>query len=111
MEHELYYMQELKAPPGYQLEDTKHWFCFCDKDSSVTYCAECEQVIADSGAQRIPDKEKGEFTAANELMKYSLPATGGSGIYPLVMLSVTFIVTPLVYGFISRRKQERRGDG
>ena len=108
-EHILYYMQEISAPPGYRLDDTKYWFCFCDKATDT--CEVCAQVMAGNNAVRIPFEQIGKVHATNLTMKYELPATGGSGIYPLILASVMFILTPLVYGFIQRRKQERRDTG
>lgn len=105
-EHQLYYMRELKAPAGYRLDDTKYWFFFCDRD---TVCQECANLMARADATRVPHGEVGKVHAVNEIMHYDLPATGGSGTYPLILASVTFIVIPLVYGFIQRRKRERRG--
>ena len=106
-EHILYYMQELQAPPGYRLDDTKHWFCFCDKTADT--CDRCTEIMAETNASRIPFEQIGNVHATNEVLKYALPATGGPGIYPLILVSVIFILTPLVYRFILRRKQERRG--
>ena len=108
-EHIPYYMQELKAPPGYKLDHTKYWFCFCN-DTGDT-CKICDQVLIGKDAVRIPFEQIGKIHVENEIMDYDLPATGGPGIYPLILASVLFIVTPLVYGFIQRRKQERRGVG
>ena len=108
-EHVLYYMQEQKAPPGYRLDDTKYWFCFCN--STADSCETCVEVMAGLRAVRIPSEQLGTIHAENELLHYDLPSTGGPGIYPLMLASVMCIVTPLVYGFIRRRKQERRGVG
>ena len=108
-EHILYYMQELRAPPGYRLDDTKHWFCFCDETTDT--CEICVEIVAETNATRIPFAQIGKVHATNELTKYALPATGGPGIYPLILVSVIFIITPLVYGFIRKRKRERRGVG
>jgi LPXTG-motif cell wall-anchored protein len=108
-EHVLYYMQELRAPPGYQLDDTKFWFCFCDK--TTDHCDTCEKVIAEKDAYRIPFEQIGKVNVSNMLADYDLPATGGAGIYPLILVSVLFIAIPLVYIFIRRRKRERRGVG
>lgn len=108
-EHILYYMQELKAPPGYQLDDTKHWFCFCDNTGDS--CEICDEVLAGLGAIRIPFEQIGKVNVTNQIMHYDLPATGGSGVYPLILVSVLFIITPLVYRFVLRRKRERRGVG
>lgn len=108
-EHILYYMQELEAPPGYQLDDRKYWFCFCDKNEDS--CETCDQVMAGLDAVRIPFEQIGKVHAENQLVHYYLPATGGPGIYPFILVSVIFVVTPLVYEFIRRRKRERRGVG
>jgi uncharacterized surface anchored protein len=108
-EHILYYMQELQAPPGYQLDDTKYWFCFCNKMDNT--CQTCIELTAGTNAQRIPFEKIGKVHVTNQLMNYDLPATGGPGIYPLILVSVIFMITPLVYRFIRRRKRERRGVG
>jgi len=108
-EHIPYYMQELKAPPGYKLDHTKYWFCFCN-DTGDT-CKICDQVLIGKDAVRIPFEQIGKIHVENEIMDYDLPATGGPGIYPLILASAILVVVPLVYGFIRRRKQERRGVG
>ena len=108
-EHTLYYMQEMRAPTGYQLDDTKFWFCFCDDRGDS--CETCDQVLAGVTALRIPFEQTGNIRITNELAKYALPATGGPGIYPLILGSVILILTPLVYRFIRGRKRERRGIG
>lgn len=108
-EHVLYYMQELRAPPGHQLDDTKHWFCFCDEAGAS--CKACDEILAAVSGFRIPFEQVGKISVTNEPTNYRLPATGGPGIYPVILVSVMFIVTPLVYGFIRGRKRERRGVG
>ena len=108
-EHKLYYMQELKAPAGYQLDDTKYWFCFCSEAKDT--CTTCDQVLHGLNGSRIPLDQVGKVHVTNDIMNYDLPATGGSGVYPLLLVSVLFIATPLVYGFIRRRKRGRRGVG
>ena len=105
-EHELYYMQELKAPPRYKLDDTKYWFCFCD--SPDDNCETCNKILAGIDAFRIPFEQIGKVDITNEYMIYHLPETGGTGIIPCILASVTFLVIPLVILFIRRRKQERR---
>ena len=106
-EHVLYYVQELEAPPGYKLDDTKHWFCFCNTPDGT--CSVFKDVVAGTNAFRVPYNTIGEINLTNEVLNYDLPATGGIGIYPLLFVSVIFVVTPLIYWFISRRKRERRG--
>ena len=108
-DHSLYYMQELKAPAGYQLDDTRHWFCFCDKKAE--YCETCHAIMVGTDALRIPPEQSGAVYITNQIINYDLPSTGGPGIYPLMLVSVVFIITPLVYFSILRRKRERRGVG
>lgn len=108
-EHQLYYIQELRAPPGYQLDETKHWLCFCNEAGDS--CSDYKEILTGFNAIRIPFGQNGNLQLENELQTYNLPATGGPGIYPLMLVSVIFIVTPLVYMFIQRRKRERRGVG
>ena len=109
-EHELYYMQELRAPPGYQLDSTPYWFCFCDETGNS--CNVCQALLAGiDNAVRIPFEQIGKIPIENRLMDYDLPATGGAGCVPLVSASITMIVIPLIYAFIRRRKRERRGVG
>ena len=107
--HTLYYMQEQEAPPGYQLDDTKHWLCFCDSASGS--CAACDALTAEKTAICIPFGQAGPIEAVNELQYYDLPETGGPGIYPMILAGVILIITSLVYGTIRRRKRERRGVG
>ena len=107
-EHQLYYMQELQAPPGYQLDDTLHWFCFCNNPDDT--CDTCTTVMEGKNATRIPYGQIRVIYLTNEIMQYDLPATGGPGIYPLILASVMFVIIPLVYGSVPRRKQGRRGD-
>ena len=107
--HMLYYMQELEAPPGYQVDDTEHWFVFCNNTADT--CEACTAVIGDLTAIRIPHGQIRTVYVTNEIMNYDLPATGGPGIYPLMLVSVMFIMIPLVYASVQRRKRERRGIG
>ena len=108
-QHQLYYVQELRAPPGYKLDETKHWLRFCNDAGDI--CTDYEDVPEDIKPIRIPLGQNGNLQLTNELQAYILPGTGGPGIYPLMLVSVIFIVTPLVYISIRRRKRERRGVG
>jgi uncharacterized surface anchored protein len=105
-EHVIYYIQELRAPPGYQLDDTKYEFTFCNEtDGECDAFEELKELI------KVPFKQEGHIDVTNKLLNYDLPGTGGIGVYPIILTSVIFIITPLVYRFIRRRKRERRGDG
>ena len=104
-EHVLYYLQELQAPAGYQLDGSKRWFCFCNNHAD--FCDTCTTVMAEKDAIRIPFEEIGVVAMTNEILYYDLPATGGPGIYPMVLVSLMFIMTPLVFGSVQRRKRKR----
>ena len=105
-EHVLYYVRELEAPLTYQLDSTQHWFCFCDK--SGDYCETCKNLISSIDAVRIPFEQLGKVNVENQPVSIELPATGGSGIYPYILCGLSIMLVPLVYGFSSRRKCERR---
>ena len=108
-EHILYYVQELQAPPGYKLDDTKFWICFCNEPGET--CGVYKEIAAGVDVIRIPFEQDGNISVTNEFMPYELPETGGIGIYPVILASVILILTPLVYMSIQRRKRERRGVG
>jgi hypothetical protein len=109
LEHVPYYIQELQAPPGYQLDSSKHWICFCNDPADS--CETCDTVLAATSGARIPHTQVGIVDVSNERASYDLPATGGSGIYPIVMASVTFIVTPLAYFSVEKFKRKRQDEG
>ena len=104
--HELYYFKELTAPAGYQLDCTPHWFYFCNSTDPET-CEHCAAIPPEYQATRIPQDQIRVISVTNERTNYHLPATGGSGIYPLITVSVMFIMAPFVYTSVQRRKRER----
>ena len=107
-DHVLYYIQEQEAPFGYELDGTKHWICFCDSKEET--CAACNGLaMKENNVTRILYEQTGIVRAENKRMEVVLPSTGGPGTTPLILASVTCIVTSLVYGFIRRRRLERRG--
>ena len=107
-EHELYYLQELQAPIAYQLDNRKHWFCFCG-DSGDT-CIECNKLLIDidGNAIRIPFEEIGIFDLANYPANVVLPSTGGIGKQIYILCGLILTVCPLVYGLGLRRRYGRR---
>lgn len=107
-EHTAYYIQEIQAPEGYATDKTKHWFCFCD--NKETSCDTCTSIVTEENGFRIPYEETGTVHAVNYTAHYHLPATGGAGISHFILWGSVLIITPLVYGYILRRKRERRGD-
>ena len=104
-EHELYYLQEIKPPVAYQLDSTQHWFCFCS-DSGDT-CIECNKLLVDIEAVRIPFEQIGQIDIVNYPANVELPATGGIGTPIYILCGLTLVIGPLVYGFSLRRRYGR----
>ena len=105
-EHILYYLQEIQPPPAYQLDDTKYWFCFCSNTSDT--CVECNKLMIDAEAVRIPFEESGLIDIANYPANVELPATGGIGTLIYILCGLTLVLGPFVYGFSLRRRYGRR---
>ena len=105
-EHILYYLQEIQPPPAYQLDDTKYWFCFCSNTSDT--CVECNKLMIDAEAVRIPFEEIGLIDIANYPANVELPATGGIGTPIYILCGLTLVLGPFVYGFSLRRRYGRR---
>ena len=107
-DHTLYYIQEVRPPPAYQLDSTKHWFCFC-KNTGDT-CVECDYLMVEEGAIRILPEQNGQFLFANNPANVILPATGGIGTPIYILCGLTLTMGPLVYGFSLRRRYGRRSN-
>ena len=105
-EHMAYYLQELRPPPAYQLDETKHWFCFCSGTSDA--CDACNVILLDVDAIRIPYEQVGVVDIVNHLANVELPATGGPGVLLYMLSGLFLIVSPLVYGFSLSRRYGRR---
>ena len=105
-EHILYYLQEIQPPPAYQLDDTKYWFCFCSNTSDT--CVECNKLMIDAEAVRIPFEEIGLIDIANYPANVELPATGGIGTPIYILCGLTLVLGPFIYGFSLRRRYGRR---
>ena len=106
LDHELYYLQEIQAPPAYQLDDTKYWFCFCSGTEDT--CSECSRLTADGDALRIPFDTIGLIGITNAPSTVVLPATGGIGTPIYMLCGLILVLAPLGYGLSLRRKHERR---
>ena len=104
-EHVLYYLQELKAPPKYQLDETKYWFCFCDTDWGS--CATCTALLNGLEAFRIPFEQIGRVSIQNAPIAYRLPETGGPGVYPMRLAGTVFVILPLVRMILQKRRKTR----
>lgn len=82
-EHTPYYIQELKAPVGYRLDDTEQWFWFCKaQDSGCTTCQELSKQYCTGKRISAAGQSASEnvLTIMNEKFHgHELPETGGSG--------------------------------
>lgn len=117
-EHELYYIQEQAAPDGYKLDDSKHWFYFCNglntpvegMDPIVCTDEDCknDMIGKDENAKKMPG-DNITIQIENELDGYTLPATGGPGILPYMLVGWSSIIISLVCGYRLLRKR-RRGE-
>ncbi len=105
-EHELYYLQEIRPPPAYQLDDSKHWFCFCGGTDDT--CIECNKLMLDEAAFRIPFEQAGVIDIANYPTGVILPATGGKGNLIYILCGLALLGGTLVFGLSMRRRRERR---
>ena len=105
-EHEMYYLQEIQPPVAYQLDSTRHWFCFCG--DSGDSCTECDKLLIDVDAIRIPFEEIGIIDITNYPANVELPSTGGIGTPIYILCGLTLVIGPLVYGFSLRRRHGRR---
>ena len=105
-EHVPYYLQELRPPPAYQLDETKHWFYFCDSTSDS--CEACNKILSGVDAIKIPFGQVGVVDIVNYPTNLELPATGGIGTSIYILCGLIFVLGPLVYGFSLRRRNGRR---
>lgn len=96
-EHKIYYIQELTAPPGYKLDPTKHEFTFCSNADGT--CDIYNDLKEEHNLTRVPFDTVGHIDVYDEPAYYDLPATGGTGTNPLLLVSVMLIIAPLVYIF------------
>ena len=83
--HILYYVQELEAPKGYQLDSTKHYFWFCDNSDEISCSKSAEYGMPPYSAKCVYSFKTSEDTKdleiSNEEAKggHEMPSTGGSG--------------------------------
>lgn len=116
--HMPYYLQEISAPTGYVLDDSKHWFYFCN-DEDLTenreLCEECVrlnnaydgivEIGQAEGADELPD-----FVVTNTMGGYELPATGGAGneLYTVGGWLLIWAAVLLLYSQRKCRKEDYR---
>lgn len=107
-EETLYYVKELVAPEGYNLDSTLHWFCFSGDnvltEEYVEYCEEAYRVELDGIMFCSLDEQGG---AENNIMTLEdektifLPETGGCGKFIYMAAGLLFIFCG-VYGLYKK---------
>ncbi|MCC8126080.1 MAG: prealbumin-like fold domain-containing protein [Clostridiales bacterium] len=115
-EHTLYYLQEAKAPDGYVLDDSKHYFWFCnEKDNSE--CAECTSLrqradVLSSGSVyyvcEILNAINNHYTITiTNTPGRKLPESGGTGTLPYTMAGMLLTGCACLMYKNTRRKRGR----
>lgn len=110
-EHVPYYIQEIESPDGYVLEDTKYWFCFCEKDlgpnGEVQECSYKTNIpgVDDNDVRKIPGDELKIITITNAHVSYVLPDAGGGGARIFVIAGMILVIGSAAALAIRRRKQ------
>ncbi len=91
----LYYMQEMEAPEGYELDDTRHYFYFSPADDMILP----GQITAEKGEKqeggRVPTYTV-TLSAPNvpiQTKERELPGTGGPGEALLLGIGLFFVLT------------------
>lgn len=108
--HVLYYLQELEAPDGYRLDDTKHYFWFCN-NQEVQQCSKTEVYTQEHNATCVYTFKTGDgmidLQIPNEKIpdEYELPETGGPGTLPVCIGGLTLLSSA---GYLLYRKAKRR---
>jgi LPXTG-motif cell wall-anchored protein len=103
-EHTPYYVQEIAAPPGYELEDAKHWFLFCEeKDTDGNYQTECTYQTGIEGIKKIPGDKVGVFNLTNLQSMYELPETGGMGTTSFYIVGSIMVAAAVALLAIKKR--------
>ena len=103
--HAPYYLQEISAPEGYLLDETKHWFYICP--STDTTCEQCASVPKHEGMIKAPEQE---IHATNTFGGPILPNTGGvgGGMYTVGGTLLMLAALILLYNQKKCRKEDYR---
>lgn len=109
--HVLYYVQELAAPKGYQLDDTKHYFWFCNNKEEITCSRSDEYGLPPIDAKCVYSQKTDENIVDLEISnreikkEYELPETGGSGNAWYMFSGSVLIAGSLICYIRQRRKK------
>lgn len=115
-EHTLCYLQELKAPEGYVLDSTKHWFWFCNQgEHNCRICYGWENNFTENEGEvghRISNADSGNLQtiqiANRKQQDYELPETGGFGTNGYTYGGLMLICGAICLGYrkIKQRKEK-----
>ncbi len=111
--HTLYYIRELKAPTGYQLDDTKYYFWFCNNKDTIACSKSSEFGLPPWEAKCIYTYQTEPTVDCIQILNkpipdvYELPETGGSGT---TMLYIGASVIMISAAAILYKKNKRRKD-
>ena len=94
-----YYLEETKAPAGYQLLAQKIYFK--QESGNISLMTEVES----SFYSLVTVDKKNVLTIKNNKL-YSLPSSGGSGIYGFTISGVAFITAALLLFINNKRKED-----
>lgn len=110
--HVLYCVQEVTAPEGYQLDDTKHYFWFCNNEDDVMCSKSNEYGLQPYEGKCVysfkTDEKITDLEIANEAVKkgHELPQTGGSGTVPYTTGGLLAIGAGVFLLHKKRRKED-----
>ena len=105
-----YYVQELAAPDGYNLDTKRHWFCFTGGDIQEEYYEKAYKVDLDGmmfcGLDEEENPNNNIITVEDE-KSIILPETGGCGKFIYIATGLLFIFCG-VYGLYKKFRFGRR---
>lgn len=93
----MYYISEITAPNGYELDTTKHWFYFSKNQNSVIE-AELDSEYPNVGVNYVPLSEDNEYILNLELTNeklFVLPETGGSSDKGFIVAGAVILLISL----------------
>ena len=108
-EHTLYYIEELRAPDGYMLDNTRHHVFLCDNTGPP--CEKCEAIATlehGEGAIRVENGKPGNITLYNQRAGPLFPETGGTGPLIFYIIGLILIISPCIYIICSKRRRKER---
>lgn len=89
-EHTPYYIQEITAPDGGYVKDSKkYWIYFCNEPTKCAKCREVEDFHFD--IKRITTGDRSEAIAVDNYSGAILPSTGGTGVMIYRLLGVLLL--------------------